>query len=217
MTGKSNVLKAIRECFLNLEGPDKVKELAGKALDSNIEPLSLINIIKEGLDGVGEKYDSGEYFLSDLVMSGVMASELINLVKPRLKASDAKPVGRVVIGTVKGDIHDIGKNLVINMLTAQGFDVIDVGVDVAPEKFLESVEKFKPTILAMSCLLTTGMEEMSRTVQLLKENVPKVKAMVGGRPISKEFADGIGADGYGKEAFEAIDVAKRLVGDGRNE
>ncbi len=213
MIEESDVLKAIRECFLNLEGPEKVKELTKKALDLNIEPLSLVNVIKDGLDGVGEKYENGEYFLSDLVMSGLMATELINIVRPLLKAADAKPLGKVVIGTVKGDIHDIGKNLVINMLTTQGFEVIDVGVDVAPEKFLENVAKLKPNIIAMSCLLTAGMEEMSRTVQLIRENLPEVKSMVGGRPITKEFADKIGADGYGKEAFEAIDVAKGLIGE----
>lgn len=206
------MLKAIKECFLSLEGPEKVKELTKKALDLSVESPSLVNVIKDGLDGVGEKYENGECFLSDLVMAGLMATELINIVRPLLRVADARPLGKVVIGTVKGDIHDIGKNLVINMLTTQGFEVIDIGVDVAPEKFLENVERSKPDILAMSCLLTTGMEEMSKTVQLIKENVPEVKSMVGGRPITKEFADKIGADGYGKEAFEAIDVAKRLIG-----
>lgn len=212
MTDDSNILESIKECFIKLEGPDKIKELTIKALESGVEASQLITAIKEGLDEVGQKYENSEYFLSDLVMSGVMASEVTNLVKPKLQSADSKSRGKVLLGTVKGDIHDIGKNLVNNMLTTQGFEVIDIGVDVSPKKFAENIQKHKPDILAMSCLLTAGMPEMSETVKLSKKTNLEVKTMIGGRPITKEFADEIGADAYGKDAFEAIDLARKMVG-----
>ena len=213
MAEENDILKAMKECFSNLEGPDKIKELTMKAFDQDIDELSLMKAMKEGLDEVGRKYDNSEYFLSDLIMSGVMATELTDLVQPRLRTSDAKPVGKMVIGTVKGDIHDIGKNLVTNILSTQGFEVIDIGVDVTPEKFLESIEQHKPDILAMSCLLTAGMVELSNTIQLIKEKKPEVKTIIGGRPLTQEFAAEIGADAYGKNAFEAVDIAKSFVGE----
>ncbi|WP_455369717.1 cobalamin B12-binding domain-containing protein [[Eubacterium] cellulosolvens] len=211
MSNGSNILERIKECFIKLEGPDKIKELTMKALESGVEASQLITAIKEGLDEVGQKYENSEYFLSDLVMSGVMASEVTNLVKPRLQTADFESMGKVLLGTVKGDIHDIGKNLVNNMLTTQGFEVIDIGVDVSPEKFAENIKKHNPDILAMSCLLTAGMPEMSKTVQLSKKVNSEVKTMIGGRPITKEFADEIGADAYGRDAFEAIDLARKMV------
>jgi 5-methyltetrahydrofolate--homocysteine methyltransferase len=212
MSNSPDILENIKECFIKLEGPDRIKELTMKALDSGVEASQLITAIKEGLDEVGQKYENSEYFLSDLVMSGVMASEVTNLVKPRLQSADSEPIGKVLLGTVKGDIHDIGKNLVNNMLTTQGFDVIDIGVDVSPEKFAENIKKHKPDILAMSCLLTAGMPEMSKTVQLSKKTSSEVKTMIGGRPITKEFANEIGADAYGRDAFESIDLARKMVG-----
>lgn len=213
MTEETDILDAIKDCFSNLEGPDKIKELILKAFDLNVDESKLINSMKDGLDEVGKKYDNSEYFLSDLVMSGVMANELTDLVKPRLQANESKPIGKVIIGTVKGDIHDIGKNLVINILSTQGFEVIDVGVDIAPEKFLESVQEKKPDILAMSCLLTAGMVELSNTVKMINEKEPKVKTIIGGRPLTQDFADEIGADAYGKDAFEAVNIAKNFVGE----
>jgi len=210
---KESLLKEIKECFTNLLGVDKVRELAKRALDYNIEPKELINSMKEGLDEVGKKYERNECFLSDLIMSGIMATELISIIKPILEGSKFKPKAKIIIGTVKGDIHDIGKNIVASLLSSQGFEVIDIGVDVSPEKFLESVEKYKPDILAMSCLLTIGMEEMHKTVKLVKSKNLKVKTMVGGRPITQNFADEIGADGYGKDAFEAVNVANKLIGE----
>ena len=212
MTDTSKILKDIKECFIKLEGPDKIKDLTAKALESGVEANQLITAIKEGLDEVGQKYENSEYFLSDLVMSGVMASEVTSLVKPKLQSTYSKSMGKVLLGTVKGDIHDIGKNLVNNMLTTQGFEVIDIGVDVSPEKFAENIQKHKPDILAMSCLLTAGMPEMSKTIQLSKEASSDVKTMIGGRPITKEFADEIGADAYGRDAFDAINLARKMVG-----
>lgn len=212
MNGESEILKEIRNCFIDLLGVDKVKELVKKALDSAINPLEIINAMKDGLDEVGQRYESGRYFLSDLIMAGIMATELTNMLKPYLAKVDAKVKGKVVIGTVKGDIHDIGKNLVASMLSSQGFEVIDIGVDVPPEKFLDSVKQHKPDILAMSCLLTIGMPEMQKTVELIKQSGLGVKTMVGGRPITKEFANEIGADGYGRDAFEATSIAVKLVG-----
>ncbi len=167
--------------------------------------------MKLGLDEVGGSYEDGEYFLSDLIHSGIMATKLTEIVKPLLSAS-AETSGKVLIGTVRGDIHDIGKNLVISMLTSQGFEVIDAGVDVTLEKFLESAEASKPDVLATSCLLTVGIPETEKVVKAIKKRGLEVKTLVGGRAVTPEFAREIGADGYAKDAIEAVKVARRLVG-----
>jgi len=208
-------LRRIRECFVDLHGVDSLTELAKRALESGIAPLEIATAMKDALDEIGTKYDEGQYFLSDLIMSGIMATELMNILKPRLRVGNTRPQGRVVIGTVKGDIHDIGKSLTASMLSSQGFEVTDLGVDVAPEKFLESLNKREPNIIAMSCLLTIGMPEMQKTVELVKRSGQRVKVMIGGRPITQEFADEIGADAYGRDAFEAVRLARKLVGDMR--
>jgi len=213
MTEETDILNAIKDCFSNFEGPNKLKELILNAFDLNVDEFKLVNTMKAGLDEIGKKYDNSEYFLSDLVMSGVMANELTDLVKPRLQANESKPIGKVIIGTVKSDIHDIGKNLFISIPSTQGFEVIDIGVDIAPGKFLESVQEKKPDILAMSFLLTAGMVELSITVMMINKKEPKVKTIIGGRPLTQEFADEIGADAYGKDAFEAVNIAKNFVGE----
>lgn len=213
MSKEDKILEEIKSCFVNLLGIDKIKGLVNKALNNEINPLSVINAMKDGLDEVGKRYEEGKYFLSDLIMAGIMATELTNMLKPHLTEAYAKQIGKVVIGTVKGDIHDIGKNLVASMLSSQGFEVVDIGVDVPPERFIDSIKQYKPDILAMSCLLTIGMPEMQKTIELIKQNNLDVKTMVGGRPITQEFANEIGADGYGKDAFEAMHVARRLIGE----
>jgi len=204
------ILEEIKSCFAELLGVSNVKKLAKKALDMNIQIDKIIDAMKRGLDEAGRKYEVGEYFLSDLIMGGLMATEFTNMVKPYLTPAEAKPEGKVVIGTVKGDIHDIGKNLVTAMLSSQNFEVIDIGVDVPPERFAESVKQYKPDIVAMSCLLTIGMPEIQKTIELIRRNNLKVEIMIGGRPITREFADELGVK-YGRDAFEAVKVARMLV------
>ena len=213
MSNSPDILENIKECFIKLEGPDRIKELTMKALDSGVEASQLITAIKEGLDEVGQKYENSEYFLSDLVMSGVMASEVTNLVKPRLQSADSEPIGKVLLGTVKGDIHDIGKSLVASMLSMAGFEVIDLGVDVSPDKFVEAVKEHTPEIIGLSALLTTTLPIQRETIRALEENNLRgqVKVIIGGSPVTEDWVREIGADGYGEDAIEAVKVVKRIL------
>lgn len=209
-------LKEIQKLISELTGVENVRNVVIKALDSGVKPADIVNAMSEGLGVVGDRYEKGEYFLSELIMAGIIAVEVTNLLKPRLERLTDKPFGKVVIGTVKGDLHDIGKNIVIAMLSSRGFNVIDLGIDVPSEKFVEAVKKEKPHILAMTCLLTAAMDEMRKVIEELgkfglRENL---KVMVGGRPLSSQFAESIGADAYGSNAVEAVKIAKALVGKG---
>lgn len=213
------LLRKFQNVISELTDVENAKNIVIKALDSGADPVDVVNTMSKGLEVVGEKYEKGEYFLSELIMAGTMASEITKILKPHLGRSTQKPLGKVVIGTVRGDIHDIGKNIVIAMLSSVGFTIIDLGIDVPREKFVETVKKERPNILAMSCLLTVGMDEMGRVIEELskvglRENL---KVMVGGRPISSQFAELIGADAYGRDAIGAVKIAKALVGRGSNE
>jgi 5-methyltetrahydrofolate--homocysteine methyltransferase len=169
--------------------------------------------MRDGLSVAGRKYERGEYFLSELVMTGIMAQELSSMLKPYLQRDGGEFLARIAIGTVQGDLHDIGKNLVSTMLSSAGFEIRDLGVDVPPEKFVQIVNNEKPRIVAMSCLLTVAMDAMKKVMgQLVESGLrSEVKVLVGGRPITPEFVEGIGADGYGEDAIEAVDVAKSAL------
>lgn len=207
-------LREIQDVISELTGVENAKNIVIEALDSGVDPVDVVNAMSKGLEVVGEKYERGEYFLSELIMAGIMASEIANTLKPHLGRSTEKPIGKVVIGTVRGDLHDIGKNIVIAMLSSRGFSVIDLGIDVPCEKFVETVEKERPDILAMSCLLTVAMDEMRKVIEELSKVGLRgnIKVMVGGRPISLQFAELIGADAYGSNAIKAVKIAKALVG-----
>lgn len=199
-----------------LVGIENVKNIVIEALNSGINPVDVVEVMSKGLEDVGEKYEKGEYFLSELIMAGIMASEITKILKPHLEKSAEKLTGKVVIGTVRGDLHDIGKNIVIAMLSSAGFKVVDLGIDVPFEKFVSAVVREKPDILGMSCLLTIAMDEMKMVIDKLKEAGLRasVKVMVGGRPITQNFANEIGADAYGSNAVEAVKIAKALAGRG---
>lgn len=208
-------LEKIKNLIAEIADINDLKEEVNDALNSGIKPIEIINILSESLDIIGKRYETGELFLSELIMAGVLATEVTNLIE---KESDIemkkRSAGKVVIGTVKGDIHDIGKNIVIMMLNAAEFNVIDLGVDVQSEKFAEAVMNEKPDVLGMSALLTSTMEEMEKVIQDLKNHGlrDRVKILLGGRPISKDFAEKIGADGYAKNAIETVNVVKDLIG-----
>ena len=181
-------------------------------IDGGVAPAAIIN---EGLIGgmniVGPKFKAGEMFVPEVLMAAKAMAAGVEIVKPLLAGEDMKSEGKVVLGTVKGDLHDIGKNLVGMMLESTGFEVVNVGIDVAPEKFLEAAKESGAEIVAMSALLTTTMLAMKETVDLFKENGMDTKLIVGGAPVSKEFADEIGADGYAPDAASAAEKAKELV------
>jgi 5-methyltetrahydrofolate--homocysteine methyltransferase len=213
MSQKQIALKAVTDAFAEVVGTDEAEKRAEAALKNSASPTEIIQSLRQGLDIVGRKYEAQEYFLSELIMAGVVAEKVIALLRPHFATSRTETLGRVVIGTAKGDIHDIGKKLVSTMLISAGFDMIDIGVDIPAEDFLEATRKNDPKIVALSCLLTSAMDEMRRVVETIHEAGLRgsVRVLVGGRPVSKQFADEIGADGYGANAVEAMKAAKDLL------
>jgi 5-methyltetrahydrofolate--homocysteine methyltransferase len=163
---------------------------------------------------VGRLYEAGEYFVPELLLSARATKEVFKLIRPLLAQKGAQPTARVVLGTVQGDLHDIGKNLVAAMLEGSGFEVIDLGVNVAPAKFVSAVIEKQAQVVGLSALLTTTMPAMKTTLEVLRSAGvrDRVKVMVGGAPITAAFAEAIGADGYGENAAVAVDLARRLVG-----
>ena len=185
------------------------------ALDSGVDPVDLVNLaIGPAMDEVGRLYEAGEYFVPELLLSARATKEVFVLIRPLLAQKGAQPTARVVLGTVQGDLHDIGKNLVAAMLEGSGFEVIDLGVNVTPAKFVSAVTEKRAQIVGLSALLTTTMPAMKTTVDALRAagGPDRVKVMIGGAPITAAFAESIGADGYGENAAVAVDLARRLVG-----
>ena len=191
------------------------RQITADALTAGAEPLALVNDhMIPAMDEVGGRFERNEYFVPELLLSARAMKAGMELIRPLLAARGSEPVGRVVIGTVKGDLHDIGKNLVAAMLEGGGFEVFDLGVNVPPEKFIAKVQETNATLVGMSALLTTTMPNMKVTIDAftaagLRE---QVKFMVGGAPVTQQFADQIGSDGYAENAPAAVALAKRLVG-----
>ncbi len=213
------VLDEIRNSILNFD-EEKTIEYSKKALEIGIDPLEVIEGgIMKALHVIGEKFDKGELFIIHLVRAGEAAKKALeNVLKPELlkRKVERKSIGRVVIGTIYGDIHDIGKNIVATMLYIAGFEVFDLGKDVPIEEFIKKAKEVKADIVAASALLSTTMFRQRDLILALKEAGirDKVKVMVGGAPVTKAWAEEIGADGYGADAVEAVEVAKGLVGRG---
>jgi corrinoid protein of di/trimethylamine methyltransferase len=197
--------------------PDRARDLAGEALRLGIGPLAAIDQgLKPGMDVVGEGFAKGELFIPDLMMSGEAMKTAIAALEPELmkRKQERKVMGKVVIGTVQGDIHEIGKTLVATMLAANGFEVHDLGVDVTPQQFLDKVRQVNANVVGLSALLTTTLLNQEAVILTLKEAGlrDQVKVIVGGVPASPEWAEEIGADGYAENATEAVQVVKQLVG-----
>jgi 5-methyltetrahydrofolate--homocysteine methyltransferase len=191
------------------------RAITEQALTEGIEPLRLVNeCLVPAMDEVGRRFECSEYFVPELLLSARAMKAALELVRPLLAARGAEPTGRVVIGTVKGDLHDIGKNLVAALLEGGGFEVTDLGVNVAPEKFLSTAKERNAHIVAMSALLTTTMLAMRTTIDAFQQAGLRasVKILVGGAPVTQRFADEIGADGYSDNAVGAVALAKRAVG-----
>ncbi len=185
-----------------------------RALAEGVDPLSLVNQgMIPAMDEVGRRFECSDYFVPELLISARAMKSALELVRPLLVARGDKPLAKVAIGTVKGDLHDIGKNLVGSLLEGGGFEVIDLGVNVTPEKFLATVTEQNATIIAMSALLTTTMPAMKNTIEELKRAGvrDKVKVLIGGAPITQKYADEIGADGYSESAVGAVALAKKAM------
>jgi len=195
---------------------DIAEETAREAIESGIEPIDAANALTEGIQIIGDKFGSGELFLPDLVCASEVLKKAFPIINEEIEKSgkETKSLGKVVIGTVFGDIHNIGKDMVSTLLYAAGFEVIDLGINVKGEDFLNAVRDEKPDILAMSSLLTTTSAEQKNVIEGLKKADlrDKVKVIVGGGSINQEFADSIGADGYGSTAPEGVKLVKRLLG-----
>jgi corrinoid protein of di/trimethylamine methyltransferase len=209
-------LSKITACIIEGE-PDEVVELTQQALDAGLEPLSIINEgLVPGMNVVGEKFQSGEYFLPHLIIAANGMQQSMALLEPELtsRQQHVDVAGTLVIGSVAGDIHEIGKSLVATMMSASGFQVYDLGVDVATADFVSKVKETGANLLGLSALLTTTMTVQREVIEALEEAGirDQVKVILGGAPVSQEWADSIGADGYAEDAVGAIDLARRLVG-----
>jgi corrinoid protein of di/trimethylamine methyltransferase len=188
--------------------------LTQEALAEGVDPLELVNqYMVPAMDEVGRRFECNEYFIPELLISARAMKAALELLRPLLSARGDQPLGRVAIGTVKGDLHDIGKNLVGSLLEGGGFEVIDLGVNVAPEQFIATINQQQANIIAMSALLTTTMPAMKTTIDVLKQAGvrDKVKVLIGGAPITQKYADEIGADGYSESAVGAVALAKKAV------
>ena len=204
----TEILDNIRNAIIELD-IDNIPKLCEDALNAGFSAYSIvIDGMAKGMEIVGQKYEDGEYFLAELIMAGETMKEGMNVLEPHFKAGELASAGKCVIGTVKGDLHDIGKNVFVSLLKAQNYNVIDLGVDVSVEQFLEAVKTHKPKILAMSALLTTTMGEMEKVIQeIYKADIRQdLKIIIGGAPVTKEFAEKIRADAATSDAVEGVKI-----------
>jgi 5-methyltetrahydrofolate--homocysteine methyltransferase len=191
---------------------EKAKELARSFLDRGIKP---VEILKEGLiagmEIVGQRFKTYDMYLPEVLMSATAMKSTMKLLKPLLSQFEGMYYGKIVMATIEGDVHDIGKNLVSMMLEGAGFEIIDLGVDVPVRKIIETYLKEHADLIGISTLLTTTMMALEDAIKIIRENTPKAKVMVGGAPLTKEFSDKIGADGFAPDALRAIHLAKSLM------
>jgi corrinoid protein of di/trimethylamine methyltransferase len=207
-------LKLLHDAVLNGDAKT-AKAVTEAALAAGVAPLTLVQeYMMPAMSEVGRRFECNEYFVPELLLAARAMKAALELIRPLLVASGAQPVARVALGTVKGDLHDIGKNLVAAMLEGGGYEVIDLGVNVTPEQFIAAVKEKGANIIAMSALLTTTMPSMKTTVDALKQAGirDQVKVLIGGAPITQKYADEIGADGFSESAAGAVAAAKKVLG-----
>lgn len=194
---------------------EKVKELTQKAVDEGVKPMEIIdNGLMSGMSVVGERFKVGDMYIPEVIMSAKAMSGGMEIVKPLIVGGENASKGKVLLGTVKGDLHEIGKKLVQMMMESAGLEVVDIGIDISPEKFADAVREQKPDVLGMSALLTTTMLAMKDTIETLKEAGLRdsVKVLVGGAPVTLDFAEEIGADGWAPDAVTAKDKVLEFLG-----
>jgi 5-methyltetrahydrofolate--homocysteine methyltransferase len=187
-------------------------EMTRAALEEGAAPKTILDEgLIAGMDIVGARFKKNEMYIPEVLIAARAMKMAMQVLEPELVKAGVKPLGKLVIGTVQGDLHDIGKNLVAMMLKGAGFEVIDLGVDVGPEKFLAKAKEADVQLVGMSALLTTTMPGMEKTIKVIKDSGLSVKVIIGGAPVTQEYADKIGANGYAPDAASAVDVAKSLV------
>ncbi len=203
-------LKALAEAVIG--GDQKAAELTQAALDEGVGPKRILEEgLIAGMNTVGERFKAGEFYIPEVLIAARAMKMAMEILEPKLAEAGVKPLGKAVIGTVKGDLHDIGKNLVMMMLKGAGFEVADAGTDVSAEDFVAKAKERGAQIVGLSALLTTTMSAMEKTIQSIKESGLAAKVMIGGAPVTQDFADKIGADGYAPDAASAVDLAKSLI------
>jgi 5-methyltetrahydrofolate--homocysteine methyltransferase len=210
----TELIEKLSQAVIEGEEEDAV-DLAKQALDQGLDPLDCINDgLTKGIQQVGELFGSGEYYLPELIISANVMKAALEVLEPALEGDQQREVvGRVVIGTVEGDLHEIGKTLISTLLTANGFKVFDIGVDKSAEEFITAIKENDATIVGASALLTTTMVHQQELIESIKEAGlgTQVKVMVGGAPVTQSYAEQIGADGYAEDAISAVDLAFRLA------
>lgn len=208
-----SILNEISE-YLQKGRAKNVKALVQQALEEGVNPKDILNEgLLSGMTVIGGKFKRNEVFVPEVLVAARALNAGLSILEPKLIEVGNEPIGKAIVGTVQGDLHDIGKNLVVMMLKGAGFDVVDIGIDVAPETFFQKAEEENADIICMSALLTTTMGKMKENIDLLKEKNVRDKyiVMVGGAPVNEEFAEEIGADYYTPDAATAAEVAKRAV------
>ncbi len=206
--------ETLAETLADLKEEEALKIVKEK-LAAGEDPLKILETCRKGVEIVGKRFENKEYFLPDLIMASELMKEISEIIKPEIeKAGEAKRLGKVVIGTVKGDIHDIGKDVVTFMLDINGFDVYDIGEDVAPQEFVEKIKEVEPEIVGLSGLLTIAFDAMRETIEAIKAAGlrHKVKIMIGGGQVDERIKEYTGADAYGADAMAAVSLAKKWLG-----
>ena len=199
------------DAITDMREEDALK-ITNDLLDSGVSPLDILNACKAAMDVIGKRFETGEAFIPELILAGEMMTAVSDVIRPRMaEEATSEKLGKVVFGTVEGDIHDIAKDIVVFMLDLNGFDVTDLGVDVPPAKFVEAVKETGATIVGLSGFLTLAYDPMKETVAALKENGLDVKIMIGGGQIDEQIREYTGADAYGRDAMSAVALAKSWV------
>ena len=202
------------DAFVDIREEEALK-LTEELLAGDTEPMAILDACREALDIIGQRFERKEAFVPELIMAGEMMNAITEVVKPKLaQERPTEPLGKVLMGTVEGDIHDIGKDVVVFMLEANGFEVIDLGVDVSPETFVQKIAETRPDVVGMSGLLTLAFQSMKETVDAIREAGlrDQVKIMLGGAPVDEHVQEYSGADGWGKDAMEAVALTRKWVG-----
>ena len=213
MTDNSVLLEKIRKNIIDVEIEDQVEALVAEAVDKKIDVVKIVDILTAGLDEVGTLYDKNEYFLSELLICGDRAKKGIEILKPLISQEQDRFLGKIIFGSVKGDIHDIGKTIISAFLIGAGFIVYDLGVEVTADKFIEAIRENDANILAMSTLLTSCLDEMKVVIdKIIAEKMrDKIKIIIGGRPVTRDFAEKIGADGFAFYPQDAVRTCKKFI------
>lgn len=212
------MFKELIDAMVQMNEPETLS-ITKRLIDKEEDPLEILGACSEALEIVGRRFEEGEYFLPQLVMAGEMLRQISDMLKPKLKkAPAARHHGKIVIGTVKDDLHDLGKDIVVLMLEVNGFDVLDLGIDVPPEKFVDAIREFRPQVVGLSGFLSIAFDSMKETVHSIKEADLRdsVKIMIGGGQIDEQVRQYTGADAYGLDAMAAVSLSKGWIGGNRD-